>query len=93
MQLGQAAGRRAKRKKRTSGDLARGYISSLNAKPPGVCISSSLPDRYLEIIYGVKKVNGAKETSFCKVKKSFFSFAPASGEKTARASTHLDFSL
>jgi len=36
----------------------------------------------------VKKVNGAKETSFCKVKKSFFSFAPASGEKTARASTH-----
>jgi len=39
---------RAEGRKETSGDHARGYISSLTAKPPGEC-SSSLPDRYLEL--------------------------------------------
>jgi len=32
-----------------SGDLARGYIFSLSAKPPEECSSSSLPDRCLEL--------------------------------------------
>jgi len=41
-------GGETKEKKGPSGDLARGYISSLTAKPPGVC-SSSLPDRHLEL--------------------------------------------
>jgi len=35
------------REKGTSGDLARGYISSLTAKPPRVC--SSLLDRCPEL--------------------------------------------
>jgi len=47
--VGSSSREESQKKKRTSGDLARGYISSLNAKPPGVCISSSLPDRYLEL--------------------------------------------
>jgi len=39
----------SRRKRETSGDLAVGYISSLTAKPPGICSSSSLPDRCLEL--------------------------------------------
>ena len=35
-------------KKKESGDFARGYISSLTTKPPGVC-SSSFPDRCPEL--------------------------------------------
>jgi len=39
---------RAEGRRKTSGDFARGYISSLTAKPPGVC-SSSLLDRCPEL--------------------------------------------
>jgi len=42
-----AEGRREE--KRASGDFARGYISSLSAKPPGEWSSSSLPDRCPEL--------------------------------------------
>jgi len=44
----QQGGELREKKKRTSGDLARGYISSLNAKSSRIC-SSSLPDRCLEL--------------------------------------------
>ena len=40
--------KKRKKKKGTSGDPARGYISSLSAKPPGIC-SSSLLGRCLEL--------------------------------------------
>jgi len=40
---------RAKGRRKTSGDFARGFISSLTAKHPGEYSSSSLPDRCLEL--------------------------------------------
>jgi len=42
--VGKSSREESRRKKGTSGELARGYISSQNAKPPGVCSSSSLLD-------------------------------------------------
>jgi len=46
--VGLSSREESQRKRGTSGDLDRGYISSLNTKPPWVC-SSSLLDRCLEL--------------------------------------------
>jgi len=46
--VGMSSREESQRKRGTSGDLDRGYISSLNTKPPWVC-SSSLLDRCLEL--------------------------------------------
>jgi len=37
--------------RKASGDFARGCLSSLPAKPPGECSSSSLPDSCSELEY------------------------------------------